>query len=228
MLDRKHVIQKLIDNRGFKSYLEIGVQNGGVFLKVRCSKKVAVDPEFGFSAWKRFRKTIVNPTNISAQFFEVTSDEFFEKNAPTVFGQNTVDLVFVDGMHEFDYVLNDVNNSLRYLSENGVIILHDCNPLTPDAAVSFQAYKDRGYTRTWNGDVWKAIPYLKKHRPDLEIFVADCDQGLGIITRKGKSGDVADVGREEFRNMSYSDLESRRKELLNLQPESYLLNFVAA
>ncbi len=232
-MERQQVIQQLIDNRNYKTYLEIGVLGGYVFFGIKCSRKIAVDPEFRFNWRGRLGETIRNPYNINAKFFEATSDAFFEKDASSVFRQRKLEIALIDGMHEFDYVLNDVNNCLRYLSDNGVLILHDCNPLTPEAAVPFNAWKERGYSGHWNGDTWKVIPYLKKHRPDLDVFVADCDHGLGVISRNAHatvSTDAArlpeDVGREEFRSMAYSDLEKHRKELLNLKPESHLAQFV--
>jgi hypothetical protein len=229
MVERQQVIQALIDKKEYKTYLEIGVLGGGVFFDIRCSRKIAVDPEFRFN-WKgRLGETIRNPRNVAARYFEVTSDEFFAKKADDLFNRNKIDIALIDGMHEFDYVLNDVNNCLRHLSNNGVLVLHDCNPLTPDAEVPFEGWKARGFTGFWNGDVWKVIPYLRKYRPDLEVFVGDCDHGLGIIMKKGQSirlTPTSDIGREEFRDLKYEDLAANREDILNLKPESYLLGFL--
>ena len=225
-MERQEAIQQLIDNRKYKTYLEIGVLGGFVFFGVKCSMKIAVDPEFKFN-WKgRLGETIRNPYNINAKFFEVTSDQFFEKEARSVFKKRKLDIALIDGMHEFDYVLNDVNNSLHYLSDNGVLLLHDCNPETVEAEVPFNAWKERGYSGHWNGDTWKVIPYLRKHRPDLDVFVADCDHGLGVISKNKRPAVSTNDGREEFREMTYADLEKQRRELLNLKPESHLEQFV--
>jgi hypothetical protein len=227
MIDRKKVIQTLIDKRGFQTYLEIGVFSGNVFFDVRCKRKIAVDPHFRFNWLGRLNRTARNPDNVGAKYFEVTSDEFFAKKSSDIFKNHNLDLALIDGMHEFDYVLNDVNNSLRYLSKNGVLVLHDCNPSTPEAETSYDIMIKTGYGGAWNGDTWKVIPYLLKHRPDLDVFVADCDHGLGIVTRKGETIQHVDAGRDEFRNMTYADLDRNRKGLLNLQPESYLAEFIA-
>lgn len=226
-MERQQVIQELIDKRNYKTYLEIGVLGGNVFFGIRCEKKIAVDPEFKFN-WKgRVGESIRNLRNINATFFEVTSDEFFGKQAGPAFQKRKLDIALIDGMHEFDFVLNDVNNCLRYLSGDGVLVLHDCNPVTYEAGVSFKEWKDRGHSGYWNGDVWKVIPYLRKHRPDLDIFVADCDHGLGIISRNGGQAPATNGSREEFKNMTYADLERRRNELLNLKPESHLAQFIS-
>lgn len=238
-MERHTVIQELIDVNSYKTYLEIGVLGGNVFFGIKCSRKIAVDPEFRFN-WKgRLGETLRNPVNLKATYFETTSDEFFEKDAGDLFKKKKLDIALIDGMHEFDYVLNDVNNCLTHLAANGILVLHDCNPVTPEAEVPFNEWKARGYSGHWNGDVWKVIPYLKKYRPDVNVFVADCDHGLGIITtnkgfvhrgtvdRRGVAEEVSEGGgRDEFRNLSYNDLEKQRSTLLNLKPASYLGEFL--
>jgi hypothetical protein len=197
-----------------------------VFFPIRCKRKIAVDPEFRFN-WKgRVGETIRNPSNINAKYFETTSDDFFENQSTGVFCKHPLDIALIDGMHEFDYVLNDVNNCLRYLSDDGVLLLHDCNPLSNEAEESFARWKNRGFAGYWNGDVWKVIPYLRKYRPDLNVFVADCDHGLGVISINGKKVEATDSGRDEFRNLEYRDLDKNRTELLNLKPVSFLKDFL--
>ncbi len=45
---------------------------------------------------------------------------------------NSMDLVFVDGAHSYDYVKNDTGKGLEMLRDNGVIAWHDCIPSHPD------------------------------------------------------------------------------------------------
>ena len=226
-MERLQLIQQLIDKRNYSSYLEIGVLGGNNFFPIKCAKKIAVDPQFKFN-WKgRLGETLKNPSNIGALFFETTSDKFFEQNAWSLFKKRKLDIALVDGMHEFDFALRDVLNCLEYLSDDGVIIMHDCNPQSAEAEVSFQQWKDRGFTGFWNGDVWKVITYLKDNRPDLDVFVADCDHGLGVIM-KGKR----QINNPEFNSMdkvralNYNALASRREELINLKSVSYLEDFI--
>lgn len=228
------MIQKLIAVRDFKTYLEIGVLGGKVFFDVRCQKKIAVDPNFLFN-WKgRLGETVKNLSNVNASFYEVKSNDFFTAHAPSVFASRKLDIALVDGMHEFDYALDDVLNCLKYLSDDGVIVMHDCNPLTSEAECSFDQWKSRNYGGHWNGDVWKVIPFLRKFRPDLDVFVADTDHGLGIISKRqgshgshGSHGSLVDGDRATFRNMTYSNLAAERAELLNLKPISHLQEFLS-
>lgn len=227
-MERKDLIQTLIDKRRFDTYLEIGVLGGYVFFDIRCKNKIAVDPHFKFN-WKgRLGQMFRNFTNISARFFEVTSDQFFDKHASSVLKKGSLDIVLIDGMHEFKNVLNDVVNSLEYLSDDGIIILHDCNPLSAAAASSFEEWKDRGYGGYWNGDVWKCITYLNATREDLDVFVANCDQGLGIVTKtKGRRLNSVYSSFNKVNELTYADLERNRHELINLKPEVYLEEWVS-
>ena len=51
-----------------------------------------------------------------------TSDEFFKNN------KEKFDLIFLDGLHTYHQTIKDINNSLRNLNSNGIIIIHDCLP----------------------------------------------------------------------------------------------------
>lgn len=227
-MERKKLIQTLIERRRFNTYLEIGVLGGYVFFDIRCKNKIAVDPEFRFN-WKgRLGQMFRNVTNISARFFEVSSDIFFERYASKVLRKGSLDIVLIDGMHEFKYVLNDVVNSLEYLSDRGVIVLHDCNPLTEDAACSFEQWKERGYAGNWNGDVWKCIVYLIATRSDIDIFVANCDHGLGIITKSKRPNLNTEYSSlSKVNELTYADFDRNRDDLINLKPLSYLEEWIS-
>ena len=100
---RFDIINKLINSKKFKSYLEIGCQSDVNFSKIKIENKVGVDPQSGGT-------------------LRMTSDEFFSQN------KDTFDLIFIDGLHIHEQVLKDIDNSLNVLNENGVILLHDCLP----------------------------------------------------------------------------------------------------
>ena len=100
---RFDIINKLINSKKFKSYLEIGCQSDVNFSKIKIENKVGVDPQSGGT-------------------LRMTSDEFFSQN------KDTFDLIFIDGLHIHEQVLKDIDNSLNVLNTNGVILLHDCLP----------------------------------------------------------------------------------------------------
>ena len=220
-MDRSEVIQNFIDKRKYRRYVEIGVFNGEVFFKVKAPQKFAVDPAFRFVPETKYKMMLRNFSNINAKYYSKTSDKFFKEDAPDIFSRRGIDICFIDGMHEFDFVLRDTINTLKYLNDDGVIILHDCNPLTKEAEVSYEAWEQRGFTGEWNGDVWKIILYLKSVRDDVNVFTLDTDHGLGIIT-KGKPETRLDFSEEQIRQFSFEDLAANRNNWLSLKPVEYL------
>jgi hypothetical protein len=169
---RFDLINHLIGKFGFKNYLEIGVfEPQNCFDVINAEVKHGVDPG------------IENPINPVK--YKFTSDDFFRKlesgelDLPADYKW---DIIFIDGLHISTQVLKDVNNSLNHLTENGYIILHDCNP--PHIFYQREDYLVDGKYTNWTGTVWKVPYYLRCHRDDLKVGVMDSDWGLGIIRRQ--------------------------------------------
>ncbi|WP_419663762.1 hypothetical protein Dvar_39820 [Desulfosarcina variabilis str. Montpellier] len=178
------------------------------------------------------KKNISKITNsASCELFYVISDVFFENYASPVFRQNRIDVAFIDGLHAYKQVVKDVGNTLRYLEKGGVILIHDCNPPTEAAAYPAKSWKAaskmniEGWTGQWCGDVWKSIVHLRAVRNDLEIFVLDCDYGIGVV-RQGQNKDPINMSIEEIEKMTYAEFNSNRKEMLNLKHQDYLYDFL--
>lgn len=141
---RAEIINKLTDKTD--NYLEIGVENGFTFNNVHFMNKLGVDPD---------PKTNINLDKI----IKSTSDEFFEEN------NSKFDVIFIDGMHQAEYLLNDVINSLRNLSENGKIFIDDIMPFNynEQLKIPIKHYYENNilkYGEPWTGDVWKVIYYI--------------------------------------------------------------------
>ena len=224
-MNRSEVIQKIINARRARNYLEIGVEHGATFLSVRARRKVAVDPHFQISRRRRF-KTLLR--NLNAEYHATTSDEFFQSARCTA----RFEVAFIDGLHTYRQALRDVENTLNALAAGGVIIMHDCNPPTAAAAhpgkspAEVAALNLPGWDWSWCGDVWKTVCHLRIQRRDLNIFVLDCDFGLGIITR-GTPESPLNLSLAELKNLTFADLEKNRQHFLNLKPESYFAEFLA-
>lgn len=230
-MDRLDVIQQIIDRVKAECYLEIGVKKGKAFLKIKARKKIGVDPNFKIKAKRKLKAILKNFSNISNEYYEMTSDVFFEKFADRHENLHGVDVAFIDGLHTYEQSLKDVQNCLKFLKEDGIIVMHDCNPLSkaqaypansPEHAASSCPSKWEG---DWSGDVWKTIAFLRSTRKDLNIFVLDCDHGLGIIT-KGKSESTLEFSKADIGQLSYDDLERSRVKILNLKPVDYLQEFL--
>ena len=226
-MKRTDVIQKIIDKKKARNYLEIGVATGDNFFPIKAKNKTAVDPAFNFAKGVKNKWILKNLCNFAAKYHETTSEEFFagESNG------KSYDVAFIDGMHTYEQTLRDVLNTLSRLNDNGVIVIHDCNPKTAAEAHPADSYKHAaslnlpGWSGGWSGDVWKTICFLRSQRKDLKIFVLNCDHGLGIVM-KGSPDACLDLSSEQVDRMSYEDLASDRDGLLNLKDKSYLSEFL--
>ena len=224
-MDRLELLQSLIHQKKLHNYLEIGVKNGHIFFRLKSQFKVAVDPKFIFDTARRVGKILINPYNLSNQYFEKTSDDFFEKDAEYVFASTKLQIALINGMHEYHCALRDVENTLRYLSDEGVIIMHDCNPQSEQAAGRLKDWKEG----VWNGDVWRTIIHLRSQRADLNVFVLDTDHGLGIITKRKSLGEpnpsILNFSVDQIQSMSYADFDRNRVNLLDIRPGRYAYEY---
>jgi hypothetical protein len=238
-VNRIKIVQKALGGRAKPLYLEIGVSHGLAFQRITADEKIAVDPAFRISA--RSRK-LADSKARATHYFETTSDAFFANETALLDGHG-VDVAFIDGLHTYQQALRDIENAVRFLRDDGVIVVHDCNP--GHASIAFPAASNEDfraqhrwwdllrtqngwlYYGAWSGDVWKAIVNLRSTRKDLRVAVLDCDFGVGII-RKGAPESTLSYSAEEIDALDYADLVADRKGLLNLKPPSYLGEFLAS
>lgn len=229
MRDRIKIIQRLIRATDAKNYLEIGVNNGACFLRLKAAHKMAVDPAFKIPAGRKLKYFVKNAANFNNHYFEQTSNDFFASKKETL-RNHKPKVVFVDGLHTYEQSLKDVINSLDHLEPGGVILMHDCNPLTEEAAypadsINHAKVELREYQGIWNGDVWKAIVHMRSLHPELEVFVLDCDHGIGVV-RRGKPHDTLSYSAAQIKQLSYKDLELNRTRFLNLKSPDFLDGFI--
>ena len=181
--NRYQIIQEIILKKQYKTYLEIGCFAGEVFNKIKIEKKIGVDPVSGGTIRK-------------------TSDEFFKNN------QEKFDCIFIDGLHEFHQVKRDINNSIKYLNNDGIILLHDCLPNN----VYDQAMPRCQYN--WNGDVWKAIVECRT-RNDIDVYTCYADHGIGVIFNR-KNSDRLNLNMDDFSKLSFKDYFDNHKKFMKI------------
>lgn len=182
---RTDIIQKFITKRNYKSYLEIGTYRNVNFDKITIDNKVSIDPDPEAKAT-----------------YQMTSDEFFAVN------QDKFDIVFIDGLHEHNQVYKDIQNSLKFLNPNGVIILHDCMPKNE----KMQLWDNKSHQfEEWTGDTWKAY-YKALNEINYKVYVLDTDYGCGVIDTshpKPKLAHIVDM--EELTYQDYLNLKEENK-----------------
>ena len=161
-----------------RSYFEIGSLAGETLRLSRCPT-VAVDPVFQL-------KPDAVAENRRVQLVEKTSDDFFAAHDPKTMLGRPIDLAFLDGMHEFDFLLRDFINTEKSCHRGSMIVMHDCLPGHAWMTRSHRrepGYRPSNFPSYWTGDVWKIVPALKSMRPDLRITCLDAlPTGLVAVT----------------------------------------------
>ncbi len=156
----------LHDTLSPKNYVEIGCREGLSLSLSKCPA-IGIDPDF------EIRAELSSPTRLFSQ----TSDDFFARRNLRALLGGPVDLAFVDGMHRAEFVLRDIMNLERYSTPDSVIVIDDVLP----EQIEWTTRERK--TQAWTGDVYKVIPFLRKHRPDLDVRVFDIEmKGLAVIT----------------------------------------------
>jgi hypothetical protein len=180
-------------------YLEIGVRNPFEnFDLVEATEKYGVDPGY---------ENTDNPVT-----FKQTSDDFFDllDRSEILNSDIRFDLVFIDGLHLAEQVDRDIQNSLRYLSDDGYIVLHDCNPPSEYHAREDFKYHLSPAQTCWNGTTWKAFV---KWRSDQRLFscCVDTDWGIGILSPTNNIGSPCRLDNTFYEYLTFS--ENRTKQL---------------
>lgn len=173
---RVELLLHLIEKNSYSSYLEIGCDKNQVFSKIHLENKEGVDPNRGGT-------------------LRMTSDEFFNNDF------RKWDLIFIDGLHEYEQVSRDVSNALDRLNQNGTIVIHDMLPTASNQATP------RPVVRYWLGDVWR-LAFDLVERNDIKFNIFKFDFGCGIITKESQVPFFVDGKNEtwEFYEQNYSRL----------------------
>jgi len=108
-MNRTEIINALIEKHDYKSFLEIGVNNGINMKGVECKDKIGVDPA-------------PTPEGEAYTTHKMTSDDYFLTNVRKFY------IIFVDGLHHADQVYKDIKNGLDHLNKGGAIVCHDMSP----------------------------------------------------------------------------------------------------
>ena len=190
---RLDIVQNIIKKKNYKKYLEIGCFDDELFNYINCEKKVGVDPVSGGTIRK-------------------TSDEFFSDN------NDYFDCIFIDGLHEYKQVRKDILNSLKFLNQGGLILLHDCLP---------NNYFEQAIPRcqwTWNGDVWKAIVESRKSK-DIDVYTCYADYGIGVIIKR-PNRNLLETSNKDSASLKFEDYFHNHKKLMNIIEYDKLIELI--
>jgi hypothetical protein len=135
-------------------YLEIGVDQGLSLARAK-GQAIGVDP--------RPQLDLKVSLPATSQILPLSSDAYFR----TIKGSALVPapgLVFIDGMHLFEFALRDFMNVERHSAPGTLVVIDDIYPCHPVQAVR------RRKSGAWAGDIWKLHSVLRELRPDLTLI----------------------------------------------------------
>ena len=142
-------------------YIELGVDEGNTFELIApyVSRAIAVDI--------KIPECLEDYEN-----YEMSTDEFFGDE----WFKGEADLIFIDADHTYEGAKKDLKNALNILSEDGVIIMHDTDPVS-----NFMADNEKSC-----GDVYKLVDDIEEGLlKDLNVVTLPIgDPGLSMITKK--------------------------------------------
>jgi len=190
---RLSIVQEIINKKNYENYLEIGCFDNELFNHINCKKKVGVDP-------------------VSGGTIRDTSDNFFKTN------NEKFDCIFIDGLHKYSQVKKDIQNSLNFLNNDGIILLHDCLP---------NNYYDQAIPRcqwTWNGDVWKALVECRTNE-NLDVYTCYADFGIGVIFKR-KNKNLLEYPKENFSKLNFEEYFYNHKRLMNIIEYNDLIKLI--
>ena len=191
--DRTLILKEIIKYKNYNSYLEIGCDQDENFSQISIKNKIGVDPKSGGT-------------------HRMTSDTFFINNT------QTYDLIYIDGLHTYEQTIKDIKNSLKYLNQNGTIVLHDCLPKKIWNQIVPRMY---GH---WNGDVWKAIVEARTWK-NINTFTIIADHGLGVIQKKDNSNILLEE-IDNYKKLKFKDYYIKHKEFMNPVEYTNYIKFI--
>ena len=160
-----------------KSYLELGVGNGGsflinsIFLQRSASTMHCVDSiAYKDTHVKQTPEKIQLKVNILQEMFPEKDVKFINSTTNDFFANNklTYDCIFIDADHTYEGVKTDYKNALKIINPSGIIIFHDVGNMGPGVGV---------------GRLWEEIKHNYKYeeykyKPEGDNYY-NC--GIGII-----------------------------------------------
>lgn len=196
---RFELINDYIQKRGYKSYLEIGVENpDNCFNNVICEKKTSVDPYFPTPYVSKETSDLL----ASKVTYRLTSDDFFAQN------QEKFDIIFIDALHTEEQCDKDVANALKSLNPYGCVLLHDSLPEN-ERIQSDEAFENG---EPWNGTVWKTVKKLiDSHKYNVKTYYHD--YGIAVIEARAQDNGIPlEYKPEELiqRDEKYKNLDYKK------------------
>ena len=156
-------IKEVVEKYNFKSYLEIGLSHNPL-----SPYRLITD--------EKVDKCSIDLDKSTKPDYCMKSVDFFNEirnNKDHKYHGFKWDVIFVDGDHQSDVVYKDILDSYEFLSEDGIMLLHDVLPENHYRCLENPMVLDYNNSRLAIGlalnDAWKVIPYILKNNSNMNI-----------------------------------------------------------
>ena len=160
-MNHTETLNYIIQKKNYNSYLEIGTEYGINFDNININFKECCD---------------IDNSHYDKITYSMSSDEMFAKMDIN----QKYDIIFIDGMHDEEFVDRDIINSLKHLNPGGMVCVHDVIPYASELQVKYECF----HGGAWTGDVWKSITKLQNNNLEFYTICNDEDFGLTVIKYK--------------------------------------------
>ena len=209
-------IDRIARHVGAQHYLEIGVCRGATFNHLSFKTKVGVDPNFRFN--------MADYRNAETELHPLTSDRYFTEVA----GSEKFDIIFLDGLHQFQQTFRDFCNSLIFAHERTVWLIDDVFPVdiysslpTHGEAIKFRRMNGIDNVRAWQGDVYKVVFAIHDFFPTMSYVTVMGSGNPQTIVWKARRKDFIPIfnSMEAIERLGYFDM-LKREDIFNGKPEN--------
>ena len=157
-------LMKLFNKFGFKNGAEIGVDRG-TFSRVMLQsitdlKLYCVDPWLSRDGESRYRKTMERLREFENQ---ITIIKKISMEALKDIEDGSLDFVYIDGDHHFDYAMTDIIEWAKKVKVGGIIAGHDYYRFRQAGVIEAVDV----YTKMHKIDKWFLTDYLKDRTPSF-------------------------------------------------------------
>lgn len=213
---RAEIINTLLAFAGPRAYLEIGLNFGRTFEEVEALSKTGVDPRPRFDLERLPQDTRVVVS---------TSDSYFD----SLSSSNRFNLIFLDGLHEYQQTYRDFKNATRFLAEEGFIVIDDVVPVdffssfeNQKTAVKMRRQKTGRRDRSWQGTVFRSLRAIDRVELNWDFFLVGPETSpVAVVFRTQETQSWPDGSDEiltSLNDYSYQDFLSWKREDPRLQP----------
>jgi len=180
MLSKYDIVNCLAEKFDFRSVLEISTPTTGASFRALSNN----------SHYNRCDRLVYNCDSWFSDGFPVsyqTHDIFSNSIVSAIHTMNgsspLYDIIFVDSFHSYQSSILDLYSALLLLKTGGMIVVHDCNPLS--AKIAQPEVRDD----EWCGVSYQAFIDFRLAHPDFLSFTVDTDYGVGVIQKVSGSAE---------------------------------------